>query len=35
MPTSSGDVLIPIVVALVALALLGLWLLRGRGRRAA
>ena len=34
-PTSSTDALIPIVAVLVVIALLGLWLLRGRGRRAA
>ena len=33
--TSSTDALIPIVAVLVVLALLGLWLLRGRSRRAA
>jgi methionine-rich copper-binding protein CopC len=33
--TSSTDALIPIVAVLVILALLGLWLRRGRGRRAA
>ena len=34
-PTSTTDALIPILAVLVILALLGLWLLRGRGRRAA
>jgi methionine-rich copper-binding protein CopC len=33
--TSSTDALIPIVVVLLVIAALGLWLLRGRGRRAA
>jgi copper resistance protein C len=33
--TTSTDALIPIVAALVVIGLLGLWLLRGRGRRAA
>jgi methionine-rich copper-binding protein CopC len=32
---SSTDTLIPIIAVLVVIALLGLWLLRGRGRRAA
>jgi methionine-rich copper-binding protein CopC len=32
---SSSDALIPILVALVVIILLGAWLLRGRGRRAA
>jgi methionine-rich copper-binding protein CopC len=34
-PTSTTDVLIPILAVLVLLVLLGLWLLRGRSRRAA
>jgi len=33
--SSTSDALIPIVVVLIVLALLGLWLLRGRSRRGA
>jgi methionine-rich copper-binding protein CopC len=32
--TSTGDAVIPVVVALIVLAGLGLWLIRGRSRRA-